>query len=304
MLNRFYNKEKFQYITSLIDINPFVARKEIEDYISQYGEDYFIIGQYIYCLIILGYFDEAEIQLKEFEFSIEGDKYLNRNPEVFTKIKARLISNKINLLMRQGKYQELYDYYQSNFHLIRSLWGDEHTPLMFYCKKMLGMLDVNRREQHTYIFRQIVNYDENDFLEHIKKHLIVDGYNNNGNDEINPCIFNENFPLNEVIEELKRIIPSEGDKRLYYNFYVSIYVFRYDNCGKVNGRSVNYFKVVCFQNTNNFITMYPDVDCKDLPHTDLNYLNMGTDRTNDPKRLLLAKRESRIDKFNKRFGLK
>ena len=91
MENRYYNKEEFKYITSLIDINPFLARQKIEEYISNHGKDYYIISQYIYCLIILGNFDEAEIQLKEFEFIVNGSKYLNRNPNSINMLEEEMM---------------------------------------------------------------------------------------------------------------------------------------------------------------------------------------------------------------------
>ena len=79
---------------------------------------------------------------------------------------------------------------------------------------------------------------------------------------------------------------------LYSGFFTSVYVFKYDNCGYDTEQAVNYFKVVCFNNSKNFITMCPSADCENLPYTDLNYLK-------DKK--INIKRLSQVDKFNQKY---
>ena len=93
------------------------------------------------------------------------------------------------------QYEELYKTLsKSKEELSHMNMGD----LLFYCRKKLGKIDFNQREHNSYLFRQIVEYKESDFLEHIKKHM--SDYNA-GLEEPNPNIFMSGFPIKEVISE-------------------------------------------------------------------------------------------------------
>ena len=107
-------------------------------------------------------------------------------------------------------------------------------------------------------------------------------------------IFAYDFPILEIVEEIKKYIPS--DKRINGGFYDNVYIFKYDYCGKVEGKTANYFKVVCFDGTSDFITIYPCVEGKNLPYTDLNYLQYANANSNNRGKVL-----SQIDKFNRRY---
>ena len=61
-----------------------------------------------------------------------------------------------------------------------------------------------------YLYNQIVDYREKDFLSHMKKHLA--DYNKDLDDP-NPVIFSPDFPIDKVVKELKSIVPN--DKRTY-----------------------------------------------------------------------------------------
>ena len=55
----------------------------------------------------------------------------------------------------------------------------------------------------------------------------------------------------------------------------------------------DYFKVICFHNTSNFITMLPVAEGEFLPHVDLNYMLSESNHK--------VKIKSQIDKFNQRY---
>ena len=57
---------------------------------------------------------------------------------------------------------------------------------------------------------------------------------------------------------------------------------------------VNYFKVVTFHDSTNFITMYPSTECENLPCVDLNYMQKD-------KKLPEVKIKSPMDKFKERL---
>ena len=88
-----------------------------------------------------------------------------------------------------------------------------------------------------------------------------------------------------------------SDKRLFAGTYDDTYIFKYDNCGRDNNKSVDFFRVVCFHDTNEIITLCPASECECLPYVDLNYLI----RDNEiPK----VKRLSQTEKFKQRYNSK
>ena len=114
--------------------------------------------------------------------------------------------------------------------------------------------------------------------------------------EISTSIFYEDFPINEIITEIKKYIRN-GIPKLCPHLYTNMYVFKFDNCGIDTGIPTDFFKVVCFHNTVEFITMCPSTGCEELPYIDLNYLA----RTKEGAK---SRCLSQIDKFNRRYGLK
>lgn len=291
MAIEYFNKIEFKYALSFVETNPFFAKVKFEEYLKKYPKDYSAYTYYASVLITLKELDKAECVLNSLDFLSKTDKkYANKLNKIhFNTINS--IGSRLRLLSYQEKYEELYQFCQQYFREIQNM---EMAPLFFYCKKQLGMIELEKREKHPYIFRQIASYSESDFLEHIKKHLA--DFNKNG-EEINPSIFKPNFPIESIINEVRKYIPSE--KCLYFNFYVDVYIFKYDECGRDDNKTVDYFKVICFHNSSEIITIYPSRYCDALPAIDLNYLikNETTSSRGPVKKL------SQIDKFNKRYGI-
>lgn len=286
---KYFNSWEFKQILLLTDTNPFEAKIKFEQYLTTYPEDYSAYPYYISCLITLGLFDESkkildyinniQHQDNKFKFKLKKDK----------KLKTRFIFSYIQLLTYQGKYEDVCRFL-ANYPLeIKK----DLSAVIFYCKCKLGKVDPNTRGKHYYLYRQTISYDENDFLFHVEKHTADF---NKDLDNPNPVIFNSDFPLNKVVENIKIYIPS--DKKLFTGFYEDTYIFKYEHCGKVNNKSTNYFKVVCFHDTNNIITMYPVLDSEQLPYVDLNYLSISNNNDNSKTRRL-----SQIDKFNQRYKI-
>ena len=69
------------------------------------------------------------------------------------------------------------------------------------------------------------------------------------------------------------------------------YIFQYDNCGRDKNRVVDRFKVICFHDTDEIITMCPVFGYDGYPSVDLNYLR--NEKT---------KKRNMIDRFNSRYS--
>ena len=287
MKKTFFDAWELNQAMDLMDQNPLIANYKLQEYIKKYPKDYSAKICYIATLISLRNLTEAEKELEDLESLLKQDEYLKNKVRKKTKIKLNIISSRLRLLSYQEKYEDLYNFYYKHIMDVKDLEINVN-PLIFYCKKKLNMLDPNKRDSNTYIFKQIVRYEEKDFLEHLKKHLT------NYDSSKNAYIFNNDFPIEKILTEIKKYIPSENC--LYPYLYADAYIFKYDACGTDKDKVVDYFKVICLHNTSDIITMCPVSGHENWPHIDLNYLNEEKEK---PKKRTL----SQIDKFNKRYNI-
>ena len=283
----FYDNWECDHAFSLIKTDPEQAKICYEEYIKEYPNDYRARFYYNYVLIILGEVDQAERELEKIREMFEREKFFKYDHVKMMAIKRDMIQNTIRVLLAQEKYQECYDYYLK--HQIE-LNDKNLNSVIFYCRKKLGLLteeEINKT--YEYSLQQIINYSEESFFEHIKKRLpkYVDD-----NHELKDSVFSIDFPVEKVVQEIKKYIPSE--KGLAFGYYDDKYVFKYDYCGRVNNKIQNYFIVCVHRNTQEFITMYPAPNCDNLPNIDLNYL-CDTFESNK------VKQKSQIDKFRERY---
>lgn len=287
MKKQYFNKFEFKKALSIYQTDPIEAKNKFEEYLKKYPEDYCTYTYYIGVLIELGKFDEAEKVLNYTVKKVNDDSNFLKQKTKLKLFQDNIFYCKLRLLSYNEKYYELYKVCTNNYNLISQM---SLESIDFYAKVKNNMINEDFRESVSYGLKQMIKYEESDFLEHVKKHLpdcIYDVDNPNKN------LFMSDFPLEKVINETKKYIPS--NKCLFPGFYENIYVFKYTCCGKDNNKTVNFFKVICYHNTQNYITMVPCADCENLPYVDLDYLI----NTNDiPK----VKTLSQIEKFNKRYN--
>ena len=288
MPNKYFNENEFQYALDTIDKNPFEAKVLFDKYLDKFPKDYYARAYYVILLERLDYIDLA---IDEYKMAIDislQDPLFDINTKRKRAFKCIMALAKIKILASKGKYQKLIDYYEKNIDLFDR--RDDTNYLLYYSKAKLGLLDQENIINGPYRFLQSVNYSEERFKKHITKHQ--DAYNINEENSSKNVFFRE-FPINEVILEIKKFIPSS--KRLCPGLYDNVYYFKYDNCGRINGKSTNYFKVITFYNTDELITMYPTNEVYPNIVEELNYIKFNKD---DSK----VKRLSQIEKFNKKFN--
>lgn len=288
MIKTYFNIWEAKRVLKYAETDPLRAKEEYETYLEKYPRDYITYTFYANVLIILGHFDEAEKVLDYAKKLYEKNGRFYNDLAKMEYFEKKLIWDTLRLLSYQEKYEELYNFYSQNYGAIKNI-GIKSIDT--YYRKKSGRLNMDRDGATSYLTKQIIKYDEKEFLDHIKKHL------QDCDDDIEKStgVFYEDFPLNEVVEEIKKHIPS--NKKLCYGFFDDTYIFKYDECGRDNNKSVNYFKVVCLHNTNDFITMFPSVECENLPYTNLNYFVKD-------KKEVKVKRLSQIEKFNNKYNKK
>jgi hypothetical protein len=261
-----YDNIRLQKILKIDDNDLLYKKLIIENYLSEYPNDYNIYPTYIDILITLGDFERAKVYL------FKAKKSLLENKQNITS-KDKLDYNNIRILFFTGHYQECLDKI-NNYNKSADLF-----IVKLYCEKMLGILNIKDLDNQVYIIRQIINYNLDDFFKHINKHINGDIFLNGAKSSV----FSPDFPLIKVIIEIQKSIPN--DMALYHFFYDSSYYYKYDNCGKSANGDTDYFKVVALNNTNNLITMYPVIEGSGLPCVDLNYL-----QEKNQKRFITIKR--------------
>ncbi len=282
MTELFYNQYEFHRACSFIETNPDEAKRLLAEYYEKYPHDFSSKPYYIYVLIILNQIEEARNFLNQIELEIQNDSVFQQHSDKYYYAVRGMKLNTIRLLAREKRYLDLLNFIQRNPGVM-----DDYC-ISFYCRYQLGLLEEGT-EFHSYYFNQVISYDEERFREHVNRHTA--DYNMELDDP-NPSIFVPNFPLDDVIEEVKKYIPS--DYRLGYGMFENTYVFRYDECGRDKNKLVDYFKVICFnEDESHFITMCPSNYCENLPFIDLNYMR----QEEKPKIKVL----SQIDKFNQRY---
>lgn len=289
MKQLYFNELEFKKAFSLHQTNPMEAKIRYEEYLKKYPKDYYTYTFYVGVLIELGEFDIAE---KVLNYVIDISKKDNNFFKQKNKLKIldqNIIFCKLRLLSYTEKYCELYEFCINNYNIINN---PALKTVMLYIKAKNNMIASYSRKNLSYGLRQIIEYKESDFLKHVKKHL-ADCVSNLDNPNKN--LFMHNFPIEKVIEETKKYIPS--NKCIFSGIFENTYIFKYTGCGKDKNKTVDYFKIVCYHNTKNYITMLPCTDCENLPYVDLDYLI----NTNDTPKV---KTLSQIEKFNKRFNLK
>ena len=284
-----FNKHEFFKILEKSKTDPYGSLVDYYHYFEKYPDDNSARTYYIANLITVGQFEKAEEEIRKVEIELGRNSLYHYDVERATHLMHNLKIDKLKLYIYQDRKEEAIELYASNIEEFSYL-GKE---VLLYLKRIIGTLGEDRRKQNSYIFRQLVEYRKEDFLDHLKKHLA--DFNRNDR-RISVSFFSPDFPIRKVLNEVEKYIPSR--KGLHFGFIDESYYFKYDQCGRDYNRIVDYFKVVTFNNTRNFITMCP-TDCGEkFPFVDLNYLK----EVEKPR--LLEKRPSQIDKFKQRYNIK
>lgn len=288
----YYNKYLSEKIAKLIKTNPYLACDEYEGYLNDYPSDYNSWCMYISTLINLREFELAEKKLSYIEKIIVSDKKYLSDPK-FNYVKSKdAFFCKVKLLSYTHKYQELYDIirYGENRYYVIDLGF--YKSLVLYCRMRLGKPIDKRYVGDSYFCNQIVDYSYDRMKEHVKQHTA--DYNSMlKTPELS--VFSSDFPLDFIIEKLGGLFDTKN--RLCLGFFDDTYYFKFDNCGRVRDKVTNYFKVVCFNDTFDIITMCPTETADKLPFVDLNSLIEKHD-------LSKVKCISARERFNRRYGKK
>lgn len=294
-----YDPDRFYRITKNYLIDPYEVIKQIEYYLEEYPYDYAAYTVYLRFLIDLKKYDEAEkIKDNIDNLLLLQHRFGNSKNEEATRMSDdSLFISKFRLLFNREDYEEAYKMLKGNkdiFARYSKSFSDILSTMHILEKKLELPISISPNLIDSYIFKQIREYSYDDFLYHIKDHINDDISENE--EEKFEALFYENFPIEKVASEIRRIIPN--NQGFYKTLNSDVYIFKYDDNGKSAyknhpaAKNTNYFKVIAFHNTNNLITMYPCRASHCRYYIDLNYLK----KEEEP-----IQRVSQIDKFNKKY---
>ena len=282
----YFNHHEFLKALNIRTINLDLSLVRFKEYLNKYPYDYVATSYYISTLITAKRIIEAEEILFELEKNTHNNQSFQNHASNNSKVKASLLFCKVKLYLYQNDFKKCYDILMDNYHLL--LNNDIHCEATaMYCKKKLGYISSDFTvKENEYLRGQIIDYSEEKFLVHIKKHFPKSETN-----EDVKAIFNEDFPINKVFPEIKKNLNT--NLRLYTGLLEDTYIYKYDFCGKDKNKVTDYFKITAIHDTNDFITMCPCIEGEYLDHYDLNYLKVEDNNKNNI---------SQIDKFNKKYA--
>jgi hypothetical protein len=284
---KYFDKYEFDRIVKLKKYHPVRAMECFKSYVERYPLDVMAHVQYASCLITFANYEEAEKELEISKGLLSKCSIFKENEIKARDAKHTLLYNTLRLYAYQNKANEFLSLYYENYKFLKDIKPDA----VFYFRNMIGEKVVSENYIPSYTRSQIVDYSEERFIEHVKKH---DADFNENDREISPSYFNSDFPFEKVLDEIKKKIP--GDTKRNRGFYSNIYTFKYDECGKSSNRTCDFFRIVTFNNSDKFITMYPINEEEDVSFIDLNYLNEKEEEQ------VKVKRMSQIDKFYRRYS--
>ena len=288
VMKNYFNTLEFDKANNIKWINPELSLKLFNEYFKKYPYDYSSYPFYIDLLINLNYLNKARDLKNKVSKMVKMDTIYQNNIDKVMHLNYGMLYVEIRFLIIDGKYEEAMELAIKYENVLTNIdKGLNIKGILFYCRKKLGLLDPDKRDNNCYLFRQILDYRDDDFIRHVQKHLGM-------TDEENLCVFNSDFPFSKVFDEIKKLIPN--DKRLRCGLFDNKYFFKFDNCGRNNYKITDYFEVIALLDSCELITMFPTNISGNIPFIDLNYL-----KEND---VVMEKRISQIDKFYKRYQKK
>ena len=298
----YYNTHLFTTAHNIMDYDPEESFTQITSYIKKYPRDYVARLDYINLLISFEKTSEAEKAIEEVSSMVARDhhfKNLDKRYHIFIR---NFKFMKAKLLACLERYEELYDFCEKNYEQLNSVDSLQLYYLMIYCKKKMGkQIDDFAYDRGNYMYKQIKDYKDSEFLKNMKRYLLSEG----GNPEsTGGRVFSEDFPFEKVLEETKKHISEILDEsktnknvKFFVGLYSDSYVFKLDCCGWDKNHMVDYFKVDCFHNTTIPIVIYPVYGYENRNYIDLNYL-----RKQNPK--IKRPQKSQVQKFYDRYHKK
>lgn len=278
LLEKLLNNQRHVDIDTLVlIISNYISMNDKENALN-YMEDLNELIDYYNCQS--NYYDNLNLYFKARIEVIDKNYdnaliYLNQTDKMLT---AQLW--KIYLLISKEEYIEGYQVLQD---IIDNQFNKNFRDLFYlltvYFNETLNLKLQISYTNLTYLERMIIDYDKKIALEHISEHKIKN------KKKLTHSLFYENIDINELYDYVSNEIRNQDFIKLEF---ADIYFVKYKNVGYIENDICNYIKVICIPNTKKIISMYPINNV---------YKFVEEEKTDNK-----VKVNSRIDKFNKKYG--
>ena len=213
-----------------------------------------------------------------------------------TSFKDSALTGIINANIREEKYEDAYINY-NRIDNERIKGKKEMLNTKFYLKYKLGLLtDINSSSR--YYFKQVLDYDENRALNHIKTHM----YKNVKKER--HSLYLENINIKKLYNDVKVKLDEESIREITLN---DKYIIEFDySIGSIGSVETNKVAIVTLPNTKNIITMYPVLSFDEYNNYcySLNRIIDNNEEYYLNSHIKQKTRQSQIEKFNKKYGNK
>lgn len=173
-------------------------------------------------------------------------------------------------------YEEAYRLFEE-IKKYRVLSESELVRIDFYLKYQLNLLTDADLVHDGYFCVQLINYSEDRLLNHLKHKLKIKER------------YNLSIDYDRLIEDTKKLLEQASPIKQSLN---DKYILEYDYpVGKLRGNVTRKMEVITYSNTKQIITMTPtNKKCK-------------KNEFSNRERAKVLKKESQIDKFNRKYNL-
>lgn len=202
------------------------------------------------------------------------------------------LNNLITIEIREENYEEAYNYYLKLINRKNIKLDDNLKRTGLYLKYKLGLLSREDNNIYNYFYSQLISYEPNYALNYIITH-------HNFESIYEKSIYNKDISISDLYDSIMLII--NDTKPVFYDLCCDVYIIEFNHMigftiirGKE--KETNIVEVSTLPNTKNILTMVPS--SKNFA------INIKTYDKEEEVKTKEFKRESQIDKFNRKYGMK
>ena len=160
----YFDALEYRKILLLSDFDPQKADLKCKEYLEKYPKDYSAYSFYASNLIKIGEFEDSDRILTYVEKQYPRNIIIIKNPKRVNLLRKTIVYNRLKLLLYEEQYDECYKLYLETKQELKDM--DLNDSFALLCEKKLGLLEEDRNFK-PYLFRQIIEYQEEDFLKHM-----------------------------------------------------------------------------------------------------------------------------------------
>ncbi len=268
-------KREYNGIDSLITKGNYkLALSALDEYLKKYPHNSYATKDYANILRHQGRLDEALSMLEQ------SDNYSDH-----------ILREKGYCYFLKGEYEKARE------QLERIRKKDDHIDqAISFCKVKMNDYSEKEIDIKRYSVQQMIHYSEEKALDHLRFHR---------KKKYGRAYFDENINVEDLFHNIQKVLPNSIQT---WNWdLVSQYVYSIDQVGyDSDGLRTNRLSVMTLPNSYEILTMAPSGSKRNVEINDYEGMlqSLLPKEEEEPIKQKVMKRQSQIDKFQKRYGKK